>query len=141
MAMFKEAVVKFPFEKLAVYEKGMDLALKVHEVVSRSSDRSVGLGILEENALGLPLKIAEATACAEDRSKAQALRAARGGCFQLVPLIEMARRNEALSEGSCEDLVEEIERLSLMLGNLIFSLEEGKPRAFKSERRGKVVER
>lgn len=124
----------FPFLKLKVYEKARSFSFLICELLAPFKEPTLLIDLLKREGLEIVQTIAYASTFQNDDAlRQQSLIQARGVGYQLVPLLEMGRKKKLFSELNYEVLLEELESLTRMLSNLIFSLED----SFAKEKKGK----
>jgi len=114
----------FSFENLEVYKRALEFANLIFKITEHwSRDYSFNLtDQLRRAALSVALNITEGSA----RSKAEFKRfldIARGSCYECVPLIEIATRQNLISEAEREELYAELNEIAMMLNGLKRSLQ------------------
>jgi len=114
----------FSFENLEVYKRALEFANLIFKITENwSRDYSFNLtDQLRRAALSVALNITEVSA----RSKAEFKRfldIARGSCYECVPLIEIATRQNLISEAEREELYAELNEIAMMLNGLKRSLQ------------------
>jgi four helix bundle protein len=113
--------MSFLFEKLEVYQRAIDLA----EKVDRLTEAFAGAGNrhlvdqLRRASVSISLNIAEGNGRWHVRERRNFFWIARGSTFECVPVVELCRRKNLLTEEACRELGAELEAISKMLTALI----------------------
>lgn len=114
----------FSFESLEVYKRALELANLVFKI-TKDWPRDYSFNLtdqLRRAALSVALNIAEGSA----RSKAEFKRfldIARGSCYECVPLVEIATRQNLIPKAEKEKLYSELNEIAMMLNGLKRSLQ------------------
>jgi four helix bundle protein len=113
----------FTFEKLLVYQKSLDFA---DSVCRQTEGFSRGYGFLVDQlnraAVSIAANIAEGNGRFTTPDRRNFLGIARGSVQECVPLLELARRRQLMSDESCNRLKSDLEEISRMLSGLINGL-------------------
>ncbi len=115
--------MSFPFLKLKVYEKARSFSFLICELLSKFQEQILLADLLKRGGVKVVQTIAYSSTFQDDKLRGKSLMKARGLCYRLVPLLEMSRKKNLFSELNYEVILEELESLTRMLSNLIFSLE------------------
>jgi four helix bundle protein len=115
----------FTFEKLVVYQKAIDFA----DTICRETEGFTrGYGFLADQlnraALSIAANIAEGNGRFTKPDRKNFFGIARGSVQECVPLLELARRRNLLSEDRHLQLKADLEEISRMLSGLINGLVE-----------------
>ena len=114
----------FAFEKLIVYQKSVDFA---DAVCQQTESFSRGYGFLVDQlnraALSIAANIAEGNGRFTKPDRKHFFGIARGSVQECVPLLELAKRRNLLSEKSHMELKSHLEEIGRMLSGLINGLE------------------
>lgn len=97
------------------------------ETLCRSLRSTISRPFLDQltrAALSIPLNIAEGNGRWHKKEKRQFLWIARGSVFECVPIIQILREKEVVSEEEYSKLYIALERMSKMLSGLIKSVGE-----------------
>ena len=111
----------FIFEKLEVYQRAVDFAERI-ETLSKGMAGQGYYHLLEQlrrASLSISLNIAEGNGRWHPRDRKNFFWIARGSVFECVPLVELCRRRQLLSDEICAELKAELEVLSKMLTALV----------------------
>ena len=110
----------FIFEKLDVYRKAVDFA---DEVCSLTRDFERGNYYLADQlnraALSISTNIAEGNGRYHKAERMNFFRIARGSAFECVPILEICKRKNLVSNEQNETLKKDIENIGKMLSGLI----------------------
>ena len=113
--------MSFMFEKLEVYQRAIDFA----EKIDRLTDAFAGKGSyhlvdqLGRASVSISLNIAEGNGRWHVRDRRNFFWIARGSAFECVPLLELCRRKNLITEETCQELRAELEVIAKMLTALI----------------------
>jgi four helix bundle protein len=114
----------FAFEKLLVYQKAVDFA---DAVCQHTEQFPRGYGFLVDQlnraALSISANIAEGNGRFTKPDRKNLFGIARGSVQECVPLLELARRRELLSEDKQVTFKAQLEEIARMLSGLIKGLE------------------
>jgi four helix bundle protein len=123
--LFLRTAMTFAFEKLEVYQKSVtfaDRACQATESFSR------GYGFLADQlnraALSIAANIAEGNGRFTKPDRKNFFGIARGSAQECVPLLELARRRNLLTDGQHVALKADLEEIARMLSGLIKGLEQ-----------------
>jgi four helix bundle protein len=113
----------FTFEKLLVYQKSVDFA----DAVCRQTEGfSRGYGFLVDQlnraSVSIAANIAEGNGRFTKPDRKNFFGIARGSVQECVPLLELARRRQLLSDDLYTELKSDLEEISRMLSGLIKGL-------------------
>jgi four helix bundle protein len=124
----------FSFEKLIVYQESIDFADRVCQITEQFS-RGYGFLVdqLNRAALSIAANIAEGNGRFTKADRKNFFGIARGSVQECVPLLELARRRQLLTEAAHQDLKDQLEEISRMLSGLINGLEKRATRFFRSQ--------
>ncbi|HQH80800.1 MAG TPA: four helix bundle protein [bacterium] len=118
--------MSFPFERLDVYRKSIDVIEKIEDIceslkgkISRSLQDQ-----FSRAAMSIALNIAEGNGKGHKAEKRQFFWIARGSCFECIPIIQILHRKKLLTDIQHSDLFESLEIIAKMLTNLIKSVEK-----------------
>jgi four helix bundle protein len=118
----------FTFEKLLVYQKAIDFADAVcQETEGFTRGYRFLVDQLNRAALSIAANIAEGNGRFTKPDRKNFFGIARGSVQECVPLFELARRRNLLSEDRHLRLKANLEEISRMLSGLINGLVEGEP--------------
>ncbi len=122
----------FPFEKLDVYQMGLDLADRVLEFLEfPTQNRHLRLiSQMEAAAVSVPQNIAEGKGRQYKKEFIQYLHIAQGSVYEVVTLNEVFRRRKLFKEEQSGEIRDRSERIDRKLNGLINSL-QGKERKKK----------
>ncbi len=117
--------MSFPFENLDVYKKSQALIENVDRFCLENKGKMAFSfeDQLRRAVVSIALNIAEGNGRWHKKEKQQFFWIARGSTFEIVPLIQILRRRNLLSEDVFSDLYRELEIVAKMLTNLIKSVE------------------
>jgi four helix bundle protein len=117
----------FMFENLEVYQKSVDLAEKV---INLSDEFPKGYYFLTDQlnraSLSIATNIAEGNGRFTKRDRVNFFIIARGSAQECIPLLEIAKRKQLISDAKVSDLFDQLEVISKMLSGLITGLERRK---------------
>ena len=112
--------MSFHFEKLQVYQKSVDFA---DQVCAETEQFSRGYGFLVDQlnraALSIAANIAEGNGRFTQADRKHFFHIARGSLQECVPLIEIARRRNQISDPMYDELRNRIEEIGRMLAGFI----------------------
>ena len=113
--------MSFPFENLEVYKRSLDWVEQVEVILLNHRDRiSRQLGDqLSRAALSIPLNIAEGNGRWHKAEKRNFFWIARGSTFECVPIIEILKRKEIISQDQSTFAKDQLTVLGKMLTNLV----------------------
>jgi four helix bundle protein len=116
--------MSFTFEKLIVYQKSVDFAEAVCGL-SESFPRGYGFLVdqLNRAALSIAANIAEGNGRFTQPDRRNFFGIARGSAQECVPLLELARRRQFLSDSQYARLNAQLEEIARMLSGLISGLD------------------
>ena len=117
--------MQFTFEKLEVYKHAIDWVKESENIIERSRhgmSRTLA-DQLSRASLSIPLNIAEGNGRWHAGDKRQFFWIARGSVFECVPIIDVLRIKNLISEIEREALRKRLEMIGKMLTSLIQSLE------------------
>lgn len=114
----------FAFEKLLVYQKAIDFADQVC-LLTEQFPKNYGFLVDQVNraALSIAANIAEGNGRFTKPDRKNFFGIARGSVQECVPLLELARRRQLLSESVHTEMKERLEEIARMLSGLISSLD------------------
>lgn len=114
---------EFFFEKLKIYQRGLEFAIKLCKIAStfpikysRIRDQFIGAGI------SIPLNIAEGSGRKSGKERANFYRTSRTSLFECIPILEICLNLKLINEIVYRDLRKEATELSKMINGLIKSL-------------------
>jgi len=117
----------FMFENLEVYQKSVDLAEKV---INLTDEFPKGYYFLTDQlnraSLSIATNIAEGNGRFTKRDRRNFFIIARGSAQECIPLLEIAKRKQLISDAKVSDLFDQLEVISKMLSGLINGLERRK---------------
>ena len=112
----------FLFEKLEVYQRGVELAERAFKLVDElPRGQSAISDQLKRAAVSIPLNIAEGNGRWHRKERRNFFFIASGSVFECVPLLELCRRRRWIEEEDHNILKRELEVLAKMLSALIKS--------------------
>jgi four helix bundle protein len=115
----------FMFENLEVYQKSVDLAEKV---INLTEEFPKGYYFLTDQlnraSLSIATNIAEGNGRFTKRDRQNFFIIARGSVQECIPLLEIAKRKQLVSDDKLSDLFNQLEVISKMLSGLINGLEK-----------------
>ena len=117
----------FMFENLEVYQKSVDFAEKV---INFTDEFPKGYYFLADQlnraSLSIATNIAEGNGRFTKRDRRNFFIIARGSAQECVPLLEIAKRKQLLSENTRSEMFNQLEIISKMISGLINGLEKRK---------------
>ena len=117
----------FMFENLEVYQKSVDLAEKV---INLTEEFPKGYYFLTDQlnraSLSISTNIAEGNGRFTKRDRRNFFIIARGSVHECIPLLEIAKRKQLISDVKVSNLFNQLEVISKMLSGLINGLEKRK---------------
>jgi four helix bundle protein len=111
----------FTFENLDVYKRSIQFACSIEALLSEQS-HSINRGFavqFSRASLSIPLNIAEGNGRWHRADKRQFFWIARGSVFECVPLIEILKIKNCISEIQYKDLRNDLDALGKMLTKLV----------------------
>ncbi len=110
----------FLFEKLDVYQKALNFADAISQITEGFLKGHYYLADqLNRASLSISANIAEGNGRYHKADRANFFTIARGSAFECVPLLEISRRKNLVSEERFTILRDQIEAISKMLSGLI----------------------
>lgn len=117
----------FMLENLEVYQKSVDLAEKV---INLTDEFPKGYYFLTDQLnraiLSISTNIAEGNGRFTKADRRNFFIIARGSMQECVPLLEIAKRKQFISDVTLSDLLNQLETISKMISGLINGLEKRK---------------
>jgi len=114
----------FMFEKLDVYQKSVDLA---ERIINLTEEFPKGYYFLTDQlnraSLSIAANIAEGNGRFTKMDRRNFFIIARGSVQECVPLLEIAKRKQFISDVKLSDLFSQLEVISKMISGLINGLE------------------
>jgi four helix bundle protein len=115
----------FLFEKLGVYQRGIEFADKAFTLIDElPRGQSAIADQLKRAVISIPLNIAEGNGRWHQKERRNFFFIARGSAFECVPLLTLCQRRKWIEKREHDDLRKELVVLSKMLNGLIRSGEE-----------------
>src|SRR3989338_8037310 len=114
----------FDFEKLTVYQRALDFVDHMYTLTKAFPARE-GFTIVDQlrrAALSIPLNVAEGSGRSK-REFRNFLRIARSSCYECIPLLELAARQQLLPRASQQRYYAECGQLTRMISGLFNSLD------------------
>ena len=112
----------FLFEKLGVYQRGIEFADKAFTLIDElPRGQSAIADQLKRAVISIPLNIAEGNGRWHQKERRNFFFIARGSAFECVPLLELCQRRKWIEKKDHDDLRKELVVLSKMLNGLIRS--------------------
>ncbi|MBX3034178.1 MAG: four helix bundle protein [Bdellovibrionaceae bacterium] len=111
----------FTFENLDVYKRSVQFATKIEALLCEQK-HSVNRGFgnqLSRASLSIPLNIAEGNGRWHQADKRQFFWIARGSTFECVPLIEILKIKNCISEIQYKELRDDLDAIGKMLTKLV----------------------
>ncbi len=116
--------MSFMFERLDVYQKGLEF---VNKIMTTSDKLPKGNYFLVDQikraALSIPLNIAEGNGRWHKKDRKQFFIIARGSCFECVPVLQLMKDRKLISSEEHANAYAELEVIGKMINALITSLE------------------
>jgi len=117
----------FMFENLEVYQKSVDLA---ERVINLTDEFPKGYYFLTDQlnraSLSIATNIAEGNGRFTKKDRRNFFIIARGSVQECIPLLEIAKRKQLISDVKLSDLFKQLEVISKMISGLINGLERKK---------------
>ena len=113
--------MEYQFEKLEVWQRGMDLTEKIYKVtrVFPSEERFGITSQLQRAAVSIPLNIAEGKGRYHSKVFTQFLYQARGSLYEVITLLKISLRLQYLGEGEARDLLGLCNETVAKINNLV----------------------
>ena len=110
---------KFRFKGLIVYQRSLDFSNKIYEITKswRKEYLYDLTSQIRRASLSVPLNIAEGSGRSKKEFK-HFLTIARSSCFEIVPLAEIASKQNLINQNLKEELLDEVYQLSKMMSKL-----------------------
>lgn len=114
----------FAFEKLIVYQRAIDFADRVCQLTEQFT-RGYGFLVdqLNRASLSIAANIAEGNGRFTKPDRKNFFGIARGSVQECVPLLELAKRRQLISDVVHSEMKESLEEIARMLSGLINGLE------------------
>lgn len=110
----------FLFEKLDVYQRGMEFA---ESAILLADDLPKGSYFLSDQlkraALSIPLNIAEANGRWHEKNRRNFFAIARGSCFECIPILQIIKNKGLLDEPSFIHIKSSADDIARMLTGLM----------------------
>lgn len=115
--------MKFNFEKLQVYQKSVEFANEIYNTTNHWQKPHIYTIIdqLRRASLSISLNIAEGSSRTTVEFK-RFLSVSRGSCFECIPIIEIAYKQDLIDEKTRTQWLEELVSIAKMLSKLRTSL-------------------
>jgi four helix bundle protein len=122
--LFKKSfIMSFMFENLEVYQKSVDLAEKIINITDEFPKGYYFLtDQLNRASLSIPTNIAEGNGRFTKRDRRNFFIIARSSAQECIPLLEIAKRKQLISDVNLSDLLNQLETISKMISGLINGL-------------------
>jgi four helix bundle protein len=112
----------FLFEKLEVYQRGVEFAERAFTLIDElPRGQSAIADQLKRAVISIPLNIAEGNGRWHRKERRNFFFIARGSAFECVPLLELCRRRRWIEKKDHGELKDQLVVLSKMLNGLIKS--------------------
>lgn len=114
---------KFRFEKLTVYQRSLELSNKIYNLTKNWPKEYLYdlTSQIRRASLSIPLNIAEGSGRGKTEFR-RFLEIARSSCFEVVPLVGIACKQNLLVEKAKDEIIDEIFQLAKMTSKLKSSL-------------------
>jgi four helix bundle protein len=125
--MFRKEIfiMPFMFQNLEVYQKSVDL---VEQIINLTDEFPKGYYFLTDQlnraALSIATNLAEGNGRFTKGDRRNFFIIARGSVQECVPLLEIARRKQFISDTKLSDLLNQLETISKMISGLINGLDK-----------------
>jgi four helix bundle protein len=123
----KEIIMTFMFENLGVYQKSVDLA---EEIINLTDKFPKGYFFLTDHlnraSLSIATNIAEGNGRYTKKDRRNFFIIARGSLQECVPLLEIAKRKQLITDVKMSEILNKLEVISKMLSGLINGLDKRK---------------
>jgi four helix bundle protein len=123
----RDSKMPFMFENLEVYQKSVDLAEKV---INLTDEFPKGYYFLTDQlnraSLSIATNIAEGNGRFTKKDRRNFFIIARGSVQECIPLLEIAKRKQLISDAILSDLLNQLEVISKMISGLINGMERRK---------------
>ncbi|OIO02913.1 four helix bundle protein [Candidatus Desantisbacteria bacterium CG_4_10_14_0_8_um_filter_48_22] len=114
----------FLFEKLDVYKRALEFSNKITKSTEQIKGYYSLIDQLRRASMSISLNIAEGNGRFSKNDRKQFFLIARGSAFECVPLLEMCRSNEILTNIEVENYRNDLDIVCRMLTNLILGIEK-----------------
>ena len=115
------AYMPFMFENLDVYKKSIEFAVEI-DILCRKIRHAEMKDQIQRASLSIPLNIAEGNGRNTRKEKIQFFKTARGSLFECIPLLQLARKLDYISEDQYGPLYALSENIGKMINGLINSM-------------------
>jgi four helix bundle protein len=123
----KDFIMPFMFQNLGVYQKSVDLA---EQIINLTDEFPKGYYFLADQlnraALSITTNLAEGNGRFTKGDRRNFFIIARGSVQECVPLLEIAKRKQFISDTKLSDLLNKLATISKMISGLISGLENRK---------------
>ena len=117
--------MEFIYEKLEVWKAAVDFGIKAIKLAKEKYDEKQLFTIMkgiQEGALNVSTAIAKGKGYPSKHDFAKHLYLARGSVYETMTLLEILKRNQAISDDRFTEFVEMGNKTAAMLGGLIKSI-------------------
>lgn len=130
-----EEKLVFGYEKLQIWQRGMNLWERLHRITSTfPDDERFGLvSQIRRAACSVPTNIAEGYGKSTNRAFAAMVVHARGSAFELRTLIDGALRFGYIESDTAKELLEEIVEISKMINGFLKKLEQSQVKETRTD--------
>jgi four helix bundle protein len=114
----------FMFEKLEVYQKALEIAVRISDHTDAfPKGKYYLIDQINRAALSVSANLAEGNGRWHKNERKQFFWIARGSTQECIPILEICKRKQLIDEKECENLKEEIDVIAKMINGLIRGLE------------------
>lgn len=114
--------MEFIYEKLDVWQTAVDFGIKAMKLASDKSDEkklATIMQTLQKSAMGVSTAIAEGKGHPSKHDFAKHLYRSRGSVYETMTLLEILKRQQAISNGLYTEFEETGNKVAAMLGGLL----------------------
>lgn len=115
----------FMFEKLEVYQKALEVAVKISDHTDTfPKGKYYLIDQINRAALSISANLAEGNGRWHKNERKQFFWIARGSAQECIPMLEVCKRKQLIKPEECESLKEEIDVIAKMINGLVRGLED-----------------
>ncbi|OGD84149.1 hypothetical protein A2165_02870 [Candidatus Curtissbacteria bacterium RBG_13_40_7] len=114
---------RFRFEKLTVYQRSLELTNNIYKL-TKEWPREYLFDLtsqIRRATLSIPLNIAEGSGRGKNEFK-RFLEISRSSCFEIIPLVEIAVKQNLVTVNVKDEIIDEVYQISKMISKLKSSM-------------------